>query len=84
MPVLGPDELRTDRHLLARDAIVTVEHPEIGPERHIANPLRLSRTPAVTAGAAPLLGAQTAEVLERVLDLDQAEIAHLIDAGVCS
>ena len=37
MAVLGPDELRADPHLQARQAIVTVEHPEIGPERHIAH-----------------------------------------------
>jgi crotonobetainyl-CoA:carnitine CoA-transferase CaiB-like acyl-CoA transferase len=53
MAVLGPDELRVDAHLLARDAIVTVEHPEVGPERHIANPLRMSGTTLVTAPAAP-------------------------------
>jgi benzylsuccinate CoA-transferase BbsF subunit len=53
--VLGPDDLRADPHLLARNAIVTVEHPEIGPERHIANPLRMSAMPIRPAPAAPLL-----------------------------
>jgi benzylsuccinate CoA-transferase BbsF subunit len=50
MAVLGPDELRADRHLQARQAIVTVEHPEIGPERHIGTPLRMSRPLLSTAG----------------------------------
>ncbi len=83
MPVLGPDEMRCDAHLLARDAIVTVVHPEVGPERHIANPLRMSRTQLVTAGPAPLLGADTAAVLTEVLGLEAAEVQRLIESGVC-
>ena len=67
MAVLGPDELRADPHLQARQAIVTVEHPEIGPERHIATPLRMSRPVLSTAGPAPLLGADTEDVLVRIL-----------------
>jgi len=83
MPVLGPDELRADAHLLARGAIVTVEHPEVGPERHIGNPLRMSRTRVVQAGPAPLLGADTAAVLTEWLALDPAESAALIERGIC-
>ena len=83
MPVLGPDDLRADLHLLVRRAIVTVEHPEIGSERHAGNPIRLGRTPLVTAGPAPLLGEHTAQVLREVLGLPDDEIARLIDEGVC-
>jgi crotonobetainyl-CoA:carnitine CoA-transferase CaiB-like acyl-CoA transferase len=83
MPVLGPDELRTDAHLLARGAIVAVEHPEVGPERHIANPLRMSRSRLVTAGPAPLLGADTAAVLHEWLGLAEADAKALLAAGVC-
>jgi crotonobetainyl-CoA:carnitine CoA-transferase CaiB-like acyl-CoA transferase len=82
-PVWDSDELRVDAHLLARGAIVTVEHGEIGPERHAANPLRLSRTPVVPAGAAPLLGADTDDVLARWLGLGPDEVRRLRDAGVC-
>ncbi|MFQ5667148.1 MAG: CaiB/BaiF CoA transferase family protein [Candidatus Binatia bacterium] len=82
-PVLSPDESRADPHLAARGAIVTVEHPEVGLERHIGNPVRMSRSTLVTAGAAPLLGADTEEVLARLLGLTQAEIAQLVGEGVC-
>src|SRR5581483_3292714 len=41
MPVQNADDQRADPHLAARGAIVTVVHPEIGPERHSANPLRM-------------------------------------------
>ncbi|HSP99034.1 MAG TPA: CoA transferase [Candidatus Dormibacteraeota bacterium] len=84
MAVLGPDELRSDPHLLARNAIVTVEHPEIGPERHIGTPLRLSLSPLATAGPAPLLGADTEDVLVRVLGLSREEAQQLIADGVCA
>ena len=82
--VLGPDELRADAHLLARDAIVTVEHQEIGPERHIATPLRMSRTTLMPARPAPLLGVDTAAVLTEWLGLDDREAQRLIESGVCA
>ncbi len=83
MPVLGPDDLRADEHVLERGAIVTVEHPEVGPARHAANPLRLSRTRLVSAGAAPVLGEGTEDVLCRVLGLSADAVRALIEAGVC-
>ncbi|MEZ4217820.1 MAG: CoA transferase [Myxococcota bacterium] len=83
MPVQGPDEQRADAHLLAREAIVTVAHADLGPERHIANPLRMSRTPLRTAAAAPLLGADTEAVLGRVLGLAADAVRALRDEGVC-
>lgn len=82
--VLGPDELRDDPHLLARGAIVSVVHPEIGPERHIGNPLRMSRAILAVPAPAPLLGADTRAVLRELLGLDEAAIDGLIAAGVCA
>jgi benzylsuccinate CoA-transferase BbsF subunit len=84
MPVLDPDELRADAHLLARHAIVSVDHPEVGPERHIATPIRLSRTPLATAGAAPLLGADTEAVLVEVLGLTADDARRLVADGTCA
>ena len=82
MPVMTAEELRTDPHLTARDAFVVVDDPEIGSVRHTATPLRLSRTPAHSAGPAPRLGADTATVLERVLGLDHDEVLRLTANGV--
>ena len=48
----------------------------------LATPLRLSRTPAHSAGPAPRLGADTATVLERVLGLDHDEVVRLTASGV--
>jgi crotonobetainyl-CoA:carnitine CoA-transferase CaiB-like acyl-CoA transferase len=83
MPVLDGDDLRADAHLAARHAIVTVEHPEVGSERHIANPIRLSRTPVVHAGPSPLLGADSEAVLHEWLGLDAVAIRALVESGVC-
>jgi len=83
MVVMSPDDSRADPHLTARAAIVTVQHPEIGAERHIGNPIRMSRTRLVTAGAAPLLGADTTEVLTRVLGIKPADVEQLVTKGVC-
>ena len=83
MPVLGPDELRGDAHLLARGAIFTVEHAEMGAERHIDTPLRFSRTERRSAAAAPLLGADTEDVLTHLLGLSANDVRELVAGGVC-
>jgi len=51
----------------ARGAIVTVEHPAIGRERHIGTPIRFDLTPLAPPKPAPCLGADTETVLARVL-----------------
>jgi crotonobetainyl-CoA:carnitine CoA-transferase CaiB-like acyl-CoA transferase len=82
MPVQGPEDLRSDAHLAARGALVTVEDPEIGPVRHVANPLRLCRTPLAPPRPAPRLGADTEDVLVRMLGLDVEEVRRLVADGV--
>jgi crotonobetainyl-CoA:carnitine CoA-transferase CaiB-like acyl-CoA transferase len=83
MPVQGPDEHRTDPHLAARDAFVTVAHSEAGAARHVANPLRMSRLRCAPAAPAPRLGEHTEEVLRRVLGLGVDEVHALVAQGVC-
>ncbi len=83
MTVQNGDDHRADRHLAARGAIVAVAHPEIGSERHAANPIRLSRAPLSAPRSAPLLGADTQPVLRRLLGLSPDEIAALVTDGIC-
>ena len=83
MPVMSPDDHRRDAHLAARGAIVTVEHREIGAERHIANPLRMTRTAVEHAGASPLLGEHTEEILRDLLGIGADEFGKLVADGVC-
>jgi crotonobetainyl-CoA:carnitine CoA-transferase CaiB-like acyl-CoA transferase len=82
MPVMGPRDHRADDHLAARGALVEVDHPEVGPARHAANPTRWSRTATRVAGPAPCLGADTEAVLAE-LGLDAAAVAELRASGVC-
>jgi crotonobetainyl-CoA:carnitine CoA-transferase CaiB-like acyl-CoA transferase len=82
MPVMGPQDHLADPHLAARGAIVRLHHPEVGPERHVANPTRWSRLETRVAPSAPCLGADTESVLAE-LGLAAAEVAALRDAGVC-
>ena len=79
---MGPVDHHADPHLAERGFIVTLEHPEVGPERHAGNPVRLSRLAQRTAASAPCLGADTADVLTGVLGLSPAEVRELADAGV--
>jgi crotonobetainyl-CoA:carnitine CoA-transferase CaiB-like acyl-CoA transferase len=83
MAVQNGDDHRADAHLAERGAIVTVRHPDIGDERHGADPIRMSRTPLVPPAPAPLLGADTSDVLARILGLSSDEIAKLVADGVC-
>jgi crotonobetainyl-CoA:carnitine CoA-transferase CaiB-like acyl-CoA transferase len=83
MTVMNPDDQRADAHLAARGAIVTVEHPEIGSERHVGNPIRMSATETRPMGPAPLLGEHTEAVLRGVLGLTREEVARLVEEGVC-
>ena len=48
----------------------------------VAFPVQMSATPAAYLKAPPTLGADTAEVLERRLNLSKREISELRSAGV--
>jgi crotonobetainyl-CoA:carnitine CoA-transferase CaiB-like acyl-CoA transferase len=80
-PVLTYDQTLTDPHVLARDMIVDVEHPVIGPMRTIAPPTKFSDLDFSVRGPAPWLGQHTTEVL-REAGVSDDEIAQLFTDGV--
>ena len=83
MAVMGPYDHLGDEHLAVRGALDVLEHPVVGKETHVANPIRFSRTAKRTAGPSPLLGVDTVEVLGEVLGIPPDEVEALAEAGVC-
>ncbi|MCY3889224.1 MAG: CoA transferase, partial [bacterium] len=83
MPVMGPYDHLGDEHLASRGALDVLEHPVVGKETHVGNPIRFSLTQTRTAGPSPLLGADTVEVLGEVLGIPPDEVEALAEAGIC-
>ena len=63
-----------------RGMVATVEHPQAGSIKVLGSPLNFSDTPIREFTAAPLLGADTDDVL-RCLGYDDAKINALREAG---
>lgn len=79
--VYTPADLVADEHVRARQALVAVDDPEVGPVVMPAPVPRLSRTPAEVRWPGPALGAHTDEVLAEV-GLRPDEVAALRAGGV--
>jgi alpha-methylacyl-CoA racemase len=65
-PILDLDEVLDSELVRARGMVVELDQPGIGPVKQVGAPIKLSRTPADTTGAAPALGADTDEVLREI------------------
>ena len=65
--------------ILARDMVVTLDHPTLGAIRTLGSPIKLSATPPDVRRRAPHLGEHTEAVL-REAGFDDAHIAALARA----
>ena len=65
-PILDLDEALESELVQARGMVVELDQPGIGAVKQLGAPIKLSRTPADTNGAAPALGADTDEVLREI------------------
>jgi formyl-CoA transferase len=74
--ILDTHDLYHDAHLLARDFIKKVEHPERGEVPLLGFPTRMSKS-AVDLKRAPYLGEHNREVLQADLGLSDAELEEL-------
>jgi crotonobetainyl-CoA:carnitine CoA-transferase CaiB-like acyl-CoA transferase len=83
-PINTLKQVFADPQVLARGAVVEMPHPDAdgGKVKVIANPVRLSETPANYRITAPMLGQHTDTVLGELLNLSPDEIASLRERGI--
>ncbi len=80
-PILDYSEALATPQAVAREMIVDVEHPILGPLRTLGTPIKMSETPLDPSRRAPMLGEHTDEVLSATGYSDD-EIEQLRYAGV--
>jgi crotonobetainyl-CoA:carnitine CoA-transferase CaiB-like acyl-CoA transferase len=81
-PINKLSEVFSDPHVQARGVVVELEHASGEKVKVIANPVRLSATPADYRVPPPLLGEHAEEVLSGLLGMSAAEIAALREKGI--
>ncbi|SMC39086.1 CoA transferase [Novosphingobium sp. B1] len=75
------DMIEIDAQLIGRGALVTLDHPLLGPFGHIATPLQFSRD-QFHPFRAPGMGEHVHEIARDLCGLSEARIAELEQAGV--
>jgi crotonobetainyl-CoA:carnitine CoA-transferase CaiB-like acyl-CoA transferase len=80
-PINTLPQVFADPHVIARGAVQTMTR-DAGEVRLTANPIRMGKTPPRADYAPPSLGANTSEVLQALLNTDEAELRRLREQGV--
>jgi crotonobetainyl-CoA:carnitine CoA-transferase CaiB-like acyl-CoA transferase len=80
--IMSIADIFADPHFQAREMILDVPEPTLGPLPQPGVVPKLSRTPGRVTHAGPPMGAHTQEVLSELLKLSRAEIADLRTEGV--
>jgi crotonobetainyl-CoA:carnitine CoA-transferase CaiB-like acyl-CoA transferase len=81
-PVNNLAQAVADPQVKARETIVTIEHPTVGPFPFVGFPVKFSRTPGKIRRPPPLLGEHTEEFLT-AMGLQKTYIEELRRDGVC-
>lgn len=84
-PVMSPQELLEDDHLVAREMVVPLSHPTHGPMPGVKGfgmPIKFVQNPVQFDQPAPELGAHNEEVYGKVLGLDADTLRTLQEQGV--
>jgi crotonobetainyl-CoA:carnitine CoA-transferase CaiB-like acyl-CoA transferase len=80
-PINTIDQVFADEQVKARGLRIDLERPDGTVVPGVANPIRLARSPVEYARPAPALGADTDEVLARLLGMESQEIQQLRQSG---
>jgi len=78
----GRDLVDVDEQLRHRGFYQVLDHPKLGPILHEGVGIHLETTPGTLRTPAPLLGADTDDVLTALAGIEAAEISELRAAGV--
>ncbi|MGE5409226.1 MAG: CaiB/BaiF CoA transferase family protein [Syntrophothermus sp.] len=82
-PVLDLDEALDSELVRAREMVVELEQPAIGPIRQLGVPVKLSRTPGDPSRPAPAFGEHTEEVL-RDAGYSAEQVAAMLESGAAA
>jgi formyl-CoA transferase len=80
--IYGVDEILSDPHYAARNAIASIDHPRLGELKMPSPTPRLSKTPALKIRPAPELGAHNTEILGDRLGLNLDGLKRLKDLKI--
>ncbi|MFD1848799.1 CaiB/BaiF CoA transferase family protein [Oceanobacillus bengalensis] len=80
-PVYTYDQTLNDPHVNARNMIVEMEHPKLGPIKTIGIPAKFSKTPLQIKSPAPWLGQHTTEKLIEA-GYTEDEIVEMYENGI--
>jgi crotonobetainyl-CoA:carnitine CoA-transferase CaiB-like acyl-CoA transferase len=81
-PINTLKEVFADPHVQARGVLIDMEHSSGARVQVIANPVRLSETPADYRLPPPVLGEHTEEILQDLLGISGKEMASLKAKGI--
>jgi CoA:oxalate CoA-transferase len=81
-PVLTSPEVLASEQVAARQMMITIDDPLVGPQRILGNPVKMSGLDDTTIAPAPMQGGDTADVIGNLLGLDEADIDDLVARGV--
>lgn len=80
-PVYGYDQILKDPHIKARNMVVDIDHPKIGPMKTLGLPIKSTGALTQIRQPAPWLGQHTEEVL-REIGYAEGDVRELFGAGV--
>nr|WP_321455835.1 CoA transferase [uncultured Cohaesibacter sp.] len=81
-PILDVAEALEQQHVADHNLIEAITHPEAGDLKLVRSPILFDGQGPVPAKAPSFLGENSVEVLQRELEMDQAEIARLLESQI--
>ena len=81
-PVYDAAQIAADPHYQAREDIIAIDDPELGPTQMLGVVPKFSETPGAVEHAGPTLGQHNAQIYGAWLGLDGDELAQLSGRGV--